>query len=85
MLGRNYNPKTNTISGAASDLPLEQKVRLQRAIRAADEENRTLRLKYYEMQDAGIDADKALDHCRAKFWKVHKRRGYEFHEFVGGY
>ena len=85
MIGRNYNPKTNTVSGAESNLPLEQKVRLKRAIRAADEEHRALRLKYYEMQDAGIDADKALADCKAKYWKIHKRRGYEFHEFIGEY
>ena len=44
MIGRHYNPKTNTVSGTESDLPLEQKVRLK-----------------YEMQDAGIDADKVHD------------------------
>ena len=85
----NINDKTNTVSNnLASEsyrMSLEEKVRLQRAIRKADDELREARFRYYENQDAGLDAQGIIDAITAKYWVFHQRRGYRIKEFIGQY
>jgi len=80
-LTRTYNLATNCFSDTYKcDLPLPEKLKAMAAVRKAQEEIRQARLGYYD-----VNGKENLAAVEAKYWKVHRRRGYEIHEFVGAY
>lgn len=83
-LSRTYNLSNNTFSeGYKCDLPLPEKIVVMRALRAAQEEIRKIDREFYALEDAGVDAMALRKATYSKYWKVHTRRGYEIHEFIG--
>ena len=75
----------NAPAGASKfeTLSLHEKVCVQRAIRAADDEVRSIRQNYYNLQDEGKNPETALDAAFSKNWKKEVRKGYEIHKFIG--
>ena len=90
IFSRVYNPKTGNFSDSMSNISLfncdlATKLKIQNAVRAADREKMKIRRGFYDLEDAGIDPNARLEECFSKYWKRHIRRGYEIHEFIGGY
>ena len=65
-----------------ADMPLTEKIELQRRIREVEAKLKAIRLSWYKIEDAGNDPQKLYDDEYAKHFRVHPRRGYEIHELI---